>query len=137
MTKTLGGKLSNRTDGLFTHAAALGNFSSAMIVLAELMPDRTTTSQAVFFLLAASADIAGKPATFTSIQEEAGDVIGKSLHTTYRVFLDGAKRKDAPTRNGLGWLKAIADPNNLREKPLTLTPVGRAIMAKLVQTLGT
>lgn len=125
------------TDKLFTSAATLRDFTSAMTILAAQMPDRTTTSQAVFFLMAAAADLAGRPATFTSIKEDSDGTIGKSLHTTYRIFLDGANRRDSPDRTGLNWLEVIADPNNLREKPLRLTAKGRAVIAKLVSALHT
>src|SRR3546814_14484898 len=70
-----------------------------MIALAEFAPDRMTMAQGVFFLLAASADIAGKPTTFTEIKEAQGEAINRSLHSTYRVLL-------TPSRTfpkGLDW----------------------------------
>src|SRR3546814_1559155 len=73
-----------KTDQLFKHVGALGDLSSAMIALAEFAPDRMTMAQGVFFLLAASADIAGKPTTFTEIKEAQGEAINRSLHSTYR-----------------------------------------------------
>src|SRR3546814_624538 len=117
-----------KTDQLFKHVGALGDLSSTMIALAEFAPDRMTMAQGVFFLLAASADIAGKPTTFTEIKEAQGEAINRSLHSTYRVLL-------TPSRTfpkGLDWLARVENPQDNREKLLKLTPKGREIIREVM-----
>src|SRR3546814_6911872 len=89
---------------------------------------RMTMAQGVFFLLAASADIAGKPTTFTEIKEAQGEAINRSLHSTYRVLL-------TPSRTfpkGLDWLARVENPQDNREKLLKLTPKGREIIREVI-----
>jgi hypothetical protein len=127
-----------KTDGkLPIPVGALKDFSAALIELAEQAPERTTAGQMAFFLLAGMADAAGKPATFTEIKEAVGPAINRSLHTTYKVFLDRVQRRsdtDA-TRAGLGWLTREEDRADNRRKYLRLTPKGRAVINSLIKTL--
>lgn len=58
-------------------------------------------SQAIFFVLTANADLAGRQPTFSEIKADVGDTVNKSLHTTYRVLLE--PNRNYP--NGLGWLR--------------------------------
>lgn len=121
-----------------TPVGALRDFSAALIELAEQAPERTTVAQMAFFLLAGMADAAGKPATFTEIKEAVGPAVNRSLHTTYKVFLDRIQRRsdtDA-TRQGLGWLTREEDREDNRRKYLRLTPKGRAVINSLIETLG-
>jgi hypothetical protein len=120
-----------------TPVGALTDFSAALIELAEQAPERTTAAQMAFFVLAGMADAAGKPATFTEIRDAVGPTINRSLHTTYKVFLDRVQRRsDTPaTRQGLGWLTREEDPEDNRRKYLRLTPKGRAVIRSLVETL--
>lgn len=120
-----------------THVGALRNFSAALIELAEQAPERTTAAQMAFFVLAGMADEAGKPATFTEIKDAVGPAINRSLHTTYKVFLDRVQRRsdtDA-TRQGLGWLTREEDRQDNRRKYLRLTPKGRAVISSLIETM--
>lgn len=111
----------------------LGDLSAALIVLAEYAPERMTLAQGVFFLRAAVADLAGSPATFTAIRSATGDAVSRSLHTTYKVLLDGSKRKDRPNQSrGLGWLTRVTNPADEREKFLTLTPKGREVLREVL-----
>jgi hypothetical protein len=126
-----------KSDRLFLHVGELADFSSALIVLAEMSPERLTCAQMVFFLLAGTADIAGKPATFTQIKETAGPAINRSLHTTYKVFLEGPNRKDRPNgAPGLKWLSRAPNPADEREKLLKLTPQGRKVIEELLVALN-
>lgn len=122
-------------DPLFKHVGGLADFSSALIVLAELAPDRMTMSQGVFFLLAAASDLAGKPATFTSIKEAAGPQINRSLHTTYKVLLDGSRRPENSRQQGLNWLRREENPADNREKLLRLTSKGRDVIREVLAAL--
>lgn len=128
---------SRRSDTLTLRVGDLTDFSTALIVLAELAPERTTMAQMTFFLVAATADLAGKPATFSSIKEAVGPLVNKSLHTTYKVFLDKPlKRSDYESkREGLGWLSREENPQDNREKFLRLTAQGRNIIAELLEAI--
>jgi hypothetical protein len=111
----------------------LRTFSEALIKLAEQAPERTTTGQMAFFVLAGIADATGKPATFTEIKEQVGNAINRSLHTTYKVFLDRElRRSDTDSkRAGLGWLTREEDQDDNRRKYLRLTPEGWRVLREL------
>lgn len=119
-------------DELHLHVADFANLSAAMIVLAEMAPDRMTMSQAIFFLVAASADLAGKRPTYSEVREALGDDINRTLHTTYRIVLE-------PSRvypKGLGWMTRETNPADNREKFLRLTKKGREVMKEVLRALG-
>lgn len=109
----------------------LKELTEPLLRLAELVPERTTLAQMSFFLLAARADLLGKPSTFTEIRDAVGPAVNRSLHTTYKLFLDRPlKRSDyESTRTGLGWLTREMDSADNRRNFLRLTPVGKAILA--------
>jgi hypothetical protein len=108
-------------------------FAEAMTYLAEQAPERTTAAQMAFFVFAAIGDALGKPRTSTEIKDELGPVVNRSLHTTYKVFLDREQRRsDTDTRRqGLGWLTREEDPDDNRRKYLRLTKRGRAVLQEL------
>nr|WP_294850003.1 hypothetical protein [uncultured Sphingomonas sp.] len=117
-----------KPDPLFKSVSDFGNFSAGMMVLGELAPERLTMSQAIFFVLAASADLAGRDPTYTDVKEAVGDKINKSLATTYKIFLP-------PSRvypNGLGWLVQEVNPNDTRVKFLRLSKKGRMVMREVL-----
>ncbi|WP_296675710.1 hypothetical protein [Novosphingobium sp.] len=115
---------------------ALRNFSAGLIVLAEVGPDRMTVTQGAFFLIAGLADQAGRPATFSEIRETLGDVLNKSLHTTYKVFLEEGRNREGKREPGLGWLSRETDAADNRRKYLRLTNRGRQIMAEVASALA-
>lgn len=122
---------------LYRHVSEFSGLSAAMITLATLLPDRATTAQAAFFLIAGMEDIRGRPTTFTDVVETTGHAIGRSLKTTYRLLIDGATPKLREEGKGLGWLKAEVDPADNRRRFLRLTPEGREVMeAVLVAMRG-
>lgn len=119
-------------DGLHLHVGDLTDLSAAMIVLAEMAPDRMTMSQGIFFLVAAAADLAGKRPTYSDVREALGDDINRTLHTTYRIVLE-------PSRvypKGLGWMTRETNPADNREKFLSLTPKGRKVIKEVLRALG-
>lgn len=126
MTKQTNGRSNGAT--LTLSLKELKTFSTALMHLAELVPERTTGSQLTFFLFAAMADIRNSPTTFNEIREAVGPAIGRSLHTTYRVFLDGNRSSDHNRAKGLGWLRTETDPHDNRRKYLHLTDKGRAVL---------
>lgn len=137
MVPTKGVFMKKTGGGLPTPVADLRTFSAGLIELAEQAPERTTAAQMAFFLLAGMADAVGKPATFTEIKDAVGPAINRSLHTTYKVFLDRIQRRSDTdvTRQGLGWLTREEDPEDNRKKYLRLTPTGRAVLRSLTTTL--
>lgn len=114
--------------GYGTSTPVLRNFSAGLIVLAELGPDRLTLTQGAFFLLAGLADRTGRPATFSELRDTVGETVGRSLHTTYKVFLSEGRNRDGERQAGLGWLRAETDPADNRRRFLRLTQTGQRIM---------
>lgn len=115
---------------------ALRDFSAGMMVLGELAPDRLTIAQCSFFLLAGLTDSAGRATTFSELREAIGPQLSRSLHTTYRVFLDEGRNNAQGDRiDGLGWLTRETDPKDNRRKYLKLTSKGKLVMAELAATL--
>lgn len=129
MTATPG--IGSKESGLQQHVPGLRDFSTATLVLAELAPERMSLSQAVFFLFAGLADLAGRPATFTDLKEAVGSSINKSLHTTYKVLLDESRRRGTSRDPGLGWLTREVDREDNRKKYLRLTNRGRQVLKEL------
>lgn len=111
----------------------LRQFNNSLIRLASLAPDRLSLPQAVFFIEAARADLSGQPATFTELRDRTGPAISKSLHTTYKVFLD-SKNREPKRQTALGWLTREIDAEDNRRKYLRLTAKGRRVVGELIQT---
>lgn len=114
---------------------ALKNFSAGLIVLAELAPRHLTLAQCAFFMTAALADRAGKAATFSELREAVGDAVNRSLHTTYKVFLNEGRLRDGERAKGLGWLERDTDPSDNRRKYLRLTPLGHSVVDEVAAAL--
>lgn len=110
----------------------LKNFNNALVRLASMAPERLSLPQAVFFIEAARADLSGQPATFTELRDRTGPAISRSLHTTYKVFLD-AKNREPKRQTALGWLTREIDAEDNRRKYLRLTAKGRRIIEELIQ----
>lgn len=115
---------------------ALRNFSAGLILLTEASPRHLTLAQLTFFLTAAMADRAGRPATFTELKEAIGPAMHRSLHTTYKVFLKEGRIRDGERMEGLGWLTSEVDPKDNRRKPLSLTRTGSRIANELLDVLS-
>ena len=121
-----------RSDGLFQHLGNLGQFSEALTLLTTLLPERITLSQATFFLMTASADIAGKQPTFTEIKDALGPAVNRSLHSTYRSLLTPSKA----VPYGAGLLERYENPDDNRQKILKLSKKGRELIMQMVDQLG-
>lgn len=113
----------------------LRNFSAGLIMLAEMGPDRLTLTQGAFFLLAGLSDMTGRPSTFSDIRDAVGVTIGRSLHTTYKVFLSEGRNRLGERTTGLGWLRTDTDPSDNRRKYLRLTPAGQRVMDAVALSL--
>lgn len=117
-------------------ADAALNFASALAMLGSVMPDRTTVPQLVVFLQAAFQDMKDSPATLTDLKTILGPKMGRSLHTTYQIFLDrDLIRNDRPPVRGLGWLTQEPDPSDHRRNYLRLTPRGKLVVSELTRML--
>lgn len=118
------------------HAKDFINFTSVLMEVATELPDRTTVSQLVAFLAIANYDLQGRPITMVELREALGPSLGKSLHTTYQIFLDRElRRNDRPTVKGLGWLTQEPDRSDYRRNYLHLTAKGREIMRNILLEL--
>jgi len=128
---TTGARRMDRKDELKLHIGDFARFSAAMMVLGEMAPERMTLAQVLFFVITASADMAGKDPTFSEIRDTLGDEINRSLHTTYRVLLEPSRAYP----NGLGWLRQEPDPVDTRQKFLRVTPKGRRVLAEVLKAM--
>jgi hypothetical protein len=117
------------------HTPALKNFSAGLLVLAELAPKHLTLAQCAFFMTAALADRAGRPATFTDLREAVGPAVNRSLHTTYKVFFTEGRVRDGARVQGLGWIKAELDPLDNRRKFLRLTRIGQSVVDEIAAAI--
>jgi hypothetical protein len=101
-----------------------------LLHLSEEGSDRLSLTQAAFFLLAATADAAGKPVTRTELMEQMKNGRG-SIRNSYRQLLE-------PSRvfpGGLGWLTTEENPMDAREKVLRLTDCGKKIVEGILIAL--
>lgn len=122
----------SRSD-LLRYVGDLERLSAAMLALGEQAPERMTVSQLIFFVSAAASDLQGGMPTYTDIKQEVGPTLNKSLHTTYKLFLEPNKQFPG----GLGWLAAEVDPRDNRQRILRLTAKGReAVMAAGLELKG-
>lgn len=133
-------ELKQKPDGatksapLIEHVAGLRHFSSGLLLLAEMGPERMTAAQSTFFMFAGLADLSGKPATFSELRELLGPVMSRSLHTTYKLFL-GEDDRESKRQAALGWIMRETDPSDNRRKYLRLTKEGRHVMTELVRAV--
>lgn len=116
---------------LWRHVGELSSSSAMLLYLAEEGSDRLSLTQAAFFLLAATADAAGKPATRTELLEtHMGNGRG-SIRNSYRQLLEPSRAHPA----GLGWLTTEENPMDAREKVLRLTDEGKGVLEGVLLAL--
>lgn len=109
---------------LWKRVSELGASSAFLLYLSDVASERLSLTQAAFFMLAATADAAGKPATRTQLIQAYGDRFGGSVRNTYRQLME-------PSRvfpKALGWLRAEENPDDIREQYLRLTEKGRGVI---------
>lgn len=131
---SMGEAMSKKTTGLplWKHVGELGGFSAALLYLADVGSDRLSVTQTAFFLLAATADAAGKPATRAQLIATYPDFFRGSARNSYRQLLP-------PSRvypNGLGWLVPEENPDDLRENVLRLSDEGRSVIMGVLLALS-
>lgn len=121
--KAMTGKATS--PALWKRVGELGASSAFLLYLADVGSDRLSLTQAAFFLLAATADAAGKPATRSALIQTYHDTFRGSIRNSYRQLLE-------PTRlypKALGWLETEENPMDSREQFLRLTDEGKAVIA--------
>ena len=85
---------------LSNHVRDFAAFTQGMQVLAEMAPERLTASQLIFFMIAATDNIAGKDPTFTSIKAAAGD---RSTNPFMRPIAFSSRLREPTTTVSAGW----------------------------------
>lgn len=123
-------KMTSTQAWLKRRSGTLSRSSLAVLTLTERVPERLSLPQISFFLIAATADVADNPFTFSDVHELLGEK-GDSVRSTYGIFL-------APSRRfpeALAWLAQEIDPSDRRKKYLRLTNEGREIVAEYLKAL--
>ena len=116
---------------LWRHVGSLAASSAMLLFLAELGSDRLSLTQATFFLLAATADAAGKPVTRTELIDTYLGATRGSIRNTYRQLLEPSRVHP----NGLGWLTTEENPMDARERVLRLTDEGKRVIEGTILAL--
>jgi hypothetical protein len=120
-----------QSSSLWKHVGELATSSALLLFLSSVATDRLSLTQATFFLLAAAADAAGKPATRTELIEAHFEGGRASIRNSYRQLLEPSRVY--PT--ALGWLRTEEDPHDARQQTLKLTEEGRKIIDGVLLTL--
>jgi hypothetical protein len=110
---------------LWKRVAELAGSSAFLLYLADVGSDRLTLTQAAFFMLAATADAAGKPATRSAIMQTYPDSFRGSIRNSYRQLMEPSRLYP----KALGWLTTEANPNDDREQFLRLSDEGKSVVA--------
>lgn len=116
---------------LWRRVPELAGSSAFLLYLADVGSDRLSLTQAAFFLLAATADASGRPATRSELIATYSETFRGSIRNSYRQLLE-------PTRTypmGLGWLTTESNPNDAREQFLRLTSEGKSVISGAIMAL--
>lgn len=128
-----GGPVDTRATrpSLWRHVAKLAASSAFLIYLAEAGSHRLTVNQLAFFMLAASAEAAGKPATYSEIMADAEGLTQSGLKNSYRQLLEPSRAFPS----ALGWLCVEENPADAREKVLRLSQDGYDVVSAALLAL--
>lgn len=116
---------------LWQRVPELAGSSAFMLYLADVASDRLSLTQAAFFMLAATADAAGKPATRSTLLQTYPDEFKGSIRNSYRQLLQPSRLYP----KALGWLEIEANQMDGRENFLRLTKKGKSVVAGAVLAL--
>lgn len=117
---------------LWRRVGELGTSSAFLMYLAEAASSRLSLTQAAFFMLAAAADAAGKPATRNQLLSAQGTELKASIRNSYRQLLEA----DKVYPDALGWLYQEPNPEDKREAFLRLTPKGKKVVIAALSALS-
>lgn len=120
-----------RRQELWRRVGELASSSAMLLYLSEQGSDRLSLTQAAFFLLAATADAAGKPATRTELLGTHMANGRGSIRNSYRQLLEPSRVHP----KALGWLTQEENPMDAREKVLRLSAEGKAVIEGVLLTL--
>lgn len=109
---------------LWTRVGELAGSSAFLLYLADVASDRLSLTQGAFFMLAATADAAGKPATRSELIQMYADTFRGSIRNSYRQLLEPSRLYP----KALGWLTTEENPNDSREQFLRLTDEGHSVV---------
>jgi hypothetical protein len=121
------GNKNSSTSGsskLWKRVSELGAYSASLLFLSEVASDRLSMTQAAFFMLAATADAAGKPVTRSMLMQAYPEQFRGSVRNSYRQLLEPSRLYP----KALGWLTTEENPDDTREQFLKLTDEGRAVI---------
>jgi hypothetical protein len=116
---------------LWKRVAELAGSSAFLLYLGDVGSDRLTLTQAAFFMLAATADAAGRPATRSELLQTYPDQFRGSIRNSYRQLLEPSRLYP----KSLGWLSTEANPNDDREQLLRLTEEGKSVIMGALMAL--
>jgi hypothetical protein len=108
--------------------ADLLRWSKSFFILADQVPSRLSLPQAALFTIAALCDRMGAPENMTSLRDVLGPRAGRSVQTSYAIFLPPCKKH--PHR--LGWLDQAPCPTDGRVKLLRLTRRGAGVIDRMI-----
>lgn len=106
--------------------------TTAFRLCAEVLPSRITLRQCLFISMVAYGHATNQRVSLRTIKTALGDSIGRSIEKSYFIFREPTKR--AP--DGMGWIEQVADPDDMRQAYLRLTPVGVAALTPLLDTIA-
>lgn len=136
-TLSLVGRGESNVPTITSEAWTFSLFTTAILELANELPNRVTIRQLLAFAMILEEVSLGRSTTIKGLRTKAGndkrgaEVLGQSIGRTYQIFL-------APTRkepDGLGWLYVEENESDRREKFLRLTKEGEAVALKLARIL--
>lgn len=109
---------------LWQRVPELAGSSAFLLYLADVATDRLSLTQAAFFMMAATADVMGKPATRSQLMDTYGESFRGSIRNSYRSLLEPTSRYP----KALGWLSIEVNQADSREHFLRLTNEGRSVI---------
>lgn len=124
-------KKNNTSPQLWKRVAELAGSSAFLLYLADVGSDRLSLTQAAFFMLAATADAAGRPATRSELIQTYSETFRGSIRNSYRQLLEPSRMYP----RSLGWLATESNPNDEREQFLRLTDEGKSVIVGALMAL--
>jgi hypothetical protein len=115
------------TDG----AKLLSEWRLVLAALDTILPDRCTLRQVIFFTAIVRSILRGHTVTQQFIFEEFAGTLGRSLTKSGALFFEPSRTYPA----ALGWLKAVENPADRREKLIELTPEGRGAVRAMLDII--
>lgn len=122
-----------RESDNLTHADGCDSLKAALLVLLENVDSRFSLPQAIFFLEVAVGSMRGRDPTYTEVKASFGEAFSSGLNSSYTTLLVPDSKS---SERGLGFIARKSNPNDLREKILTLTPEGRTVVAQMIAAMG-